>query len=74
MRVHSDTVDRLEKSRAKLQLEIRNVLNETGETGQHSLERARIAKSEGEVAVRARLEQLEALSLEITNIAQRGNE
>jgi GTP-binding protein EngB required for normal cell division len=71
MRVHSDTVDRLDKSRAKLQLEIRVALSGAGETAQHSLDRARDAKSEGEAAVRARLEQLATLNREIVNTAQR---
>jgi len=73
MHVHSDTVDRLEKSRAKLQLEIRGALNEAGEVAQRSLDRARAAKLQGETAVRSRLEQLDALTLEITNITLRAN-
>lgn len=73
MRVHSDTLERLEKSRARLQLEIKKALNEAGEAAQRSLDRARVAKLEGETAVRAKLEQLDALNLEVRNIAQRGN-
>ena len=68
MRVHSDTMDRLEKSRGKLQLEISKALTEAREIAQRTLDRARASKLEGEKAVGARLEKLQGINLELVRI------
>jgi GTPase Era involved in 16S rRNA processing len=71
MRVHSDMLERLEQSRAKLQSAIRAALNEAEAAAHQSLTRACEAKSEGEAAVSARLEWLRALSAELAGIGER---
>jgi hypothetical protein len=54
-RVQSDTLDRVQESRARLEVEIRKLLHEVSRIADHALARARKVKEEGEPAVEAEL-------------------
>lgn len=60
-RVQSDVVNRVQESRGQLEVEIRKLLHEVSHIAERALHRARIAKSEGDVAVEAVLNRLGAV-------------
>ncbi len=68
-RVQSDTLNRIQESRSRLEVEIRKLLHEVSRIAEEALVRAREIKEEGEPAVEAELRQLDALELEIAELA-----
>jgi hypothetical protein len=60
-RVQSDVVNRVQESRGQLEVEIRKLLHEVSHIAERALDRARVAKSEGAVAVEAVLNRLDGI-------------
>jgi GTP-binding protein EngB required for normal cell division len=58
-RVQSDVVNRVQESRGLLEVEIRKLLHEVTRIAEHALDRARTAKTEGDLAVEAALLRLD---------------
>lgn len=69
-RVQSDILNRVQESRGQLEAEIRKLLHEVRRVAEHALARARKLKEEGEPAVRAALERLEALESEVSELGE----
>jgi hypothetical protein len=67
-RVQNDILNRVQESRGSLEVEIRKLLHEVSRIAEEALVRAR--KVEGEPAVEAELQRLEALETEISGLAQ----
>lgn len=70
-RVQSDVLNRIQESRARLEVEIRKVLHEISRIAEQALARARKTKEEGAPAVQAELDRLEQLQREISALTQR---
>lgn len=64
-RVQSDILDRVQESRGRLEVEIRKLLHEVGRIAEQALVRARKVKEDGEPAVQAELNCLDALEHEV---------
>lgn len=64
-RVQSDTVDRVQESRGRLEVEIRKLLREVSRIAEQALVRARNVKEEGEPAVEGELNRLSKVEAEI---------
>jgi GTPase SAR1 family protein len=64
-RVQSDTLNRVQESRARLEVEIRKLLHEVSRIAEQALARARKFKEEGEPAVDAELARLDHLQREV---------
>lgn len=64
-RVQSDTLDRVQESRGRLEAEIRKLLHEVSRIAEQALVRARKVKEEGESAVEAELNRLNELEAEV---------
>lgn len=64
-RVQSDTLNRVQESRGRLEVEIRKLLHEVSRIAVQALVRARKVKEEGEAAVEAELHRLSELETEI---------
>jgi len=58
-RVQSDVVNRVQESRGQLEVEIRKLLHEVTRIAERALDRARVAKAEGALAVEAALFRLD---------------
>lgn len=67
-RVQSDTLDRVQESRGRLEVEIRKLLHEVSRIAEQALVRARQVKGEGEPAVEAELNRLSELQVEVTSL------
>ena len=67
-RVQSDTLDRVQESRGRLEVEIRKLLHEVSRIAEQSVVRARKLKEEGEAAVGAELTRLSELEGEIADL------
>lgn len=65
-RVQSDILDRIQESRARLEVEIRKLLHEVSRIAEQALLRARKLKEDGEPAVLAELSRLDGLQLDLT--------
>ncbi|HTV60676.1 MAG TPA: dynamin family protein [Verrucomicrobiae bacterium] len=68
-RVQSDVVNRVQESRARLEVEIRKLLHEVARIAEHALDRARRAKAEGESAVQSALESLDGIERDLRALA-----
>jgi ribosome biogenesis GTPase A len=64
-RVQSDILNRVQESRARLEVEIRKLLHEVSRIAEQALVRARKLKEEGEPAVEAELSRLDHLQHEV---------
>jgi ribosome biogenesis GTPase A len=69
-RVQSDILNRARESRGRLEVEIRKLLHEVGRIAEEALVRARKVKEEGEPAVEAELQRLDALEAGVSGLAQ----
>ncbi len=69
-RVQSDILDRVQESRARLEVEIRKLLHEVSQIAEQALLRARKVKQDGAPAVKAELNRLERLRLELTELRE----
>jgi len=67
-RVQSDVVNRVQESRDKLEVEIRNLLHEVTRIAERALDHARVAKAEGSSAVERRVCQLNAVEEELRSM------
>jgi ribosome biogenesis GTPase A len=70
-RVQSDVRNRVEESRSRMEVEIRNLLHEVSHIAEQALARARKAHDEGAPAVAAALRRLEGLEKDIGAIVWR---
>lgn len=68
-RVQSDILNRIQESRARLEVEIRKLLHEVSRISEEALTRARKLKKEGEPAVEAASQRLDALETEVSSLA-----
>ena len=64
-RVQNDILERIQESRGHLEVEIRKLLHEISRIAEQALERARIVKEEGTLAVQSALERLDRLEREV---------
>jgi len=64
-RVQSDILNRVQESRARLEVEIRKLLHEVSRIAEQALLRARKVKEEGEPAIQAELSRLDHLEHEV---------
>lgn len=64
-RVQSDILNRVQESRARLEVEIRKLLHEVSRIAEQALMRARKVKEEGEPAIEAELSRLDHLEHEV---------
>ncbi len=64
-RVQSDILNRVQESRARLEVEIRKLLHEVSRIAEQALMRARMVKEEGEPAIEAELSRLDHLEHEV---------
>ena len=64
-RVQSDILNRVQESRARLEVEIRKLLHEVSRFAEQALLRARKVKEEGEPAIQAELSRLDHLEHEV---------
>lgn len=69
-RVQSDILNRIQESRGRLEVEIRKLLHEVSRIAEEALARARKVKEDGEPAVEAELQRLDALETEVSSLAQ----
>jgi GTP-binding protein EngB required for normal cell division len=67
-RVQSDTLDRVQQSRGRLEVEIRKLLHEVTRIADQALTRARKVKDEGEPAVEAEFNRLSELQAEVASL------
>jgi len=67
-RVQSDTLDRVQESRGRLEVEIRKLLHEISRIAEQALVRARNLKEEGQPAIEAELNRLNELEVEISSL------
>jgi len=67
-RVQSDILNRVQESRGRLEVEIRKLLHEVSRIADEALVRARKVKEEGEPAVEAELQRLDALEAEVSGL------
>jgi hypothetical protein len=65
IRVQSDVLNRVQESRARLEVEIRKLLHEVSRIAEQALQRARKVKEEGEPAIEAELSRLDVLGREV---------
>ena len=68
-RVQSDVLNRIQESRDRLEVEIRNLLHEIGRIAEQALGRARKAKEEGTPAVQWAIDRLNRLESEISALS-----
>jgi len=68
-RVQSDTLDRVQESRGRLEVEIHKLLHEVSRVAEQALVRARKIKEDGEPATDAELQRLGELETEITALS-----
>ncbi|HTZ97123.1 MAG TPA: dynamin family protein [Terriglobales bacterium] len=67
-RVQSDTLDRVQESRGRLEIEIRKLLHEVSRIAEQALTRARKVKEEGAPAVEAEFNRLGGLQAEVASL------
>jgi Dynamin family len=68
-RVQSDVINRVQESRALLEVEIGKLLHEVTRIAEHALERARMAKSEGTFAVQSALSRLDRVESSLRSVS-----
>jgi GTPase Era involved in 16S rRNA processing len=69
-RVQSDTLNRVQESRGRLEVEIRKLLNEVSRMAEQALVRARQVKEQGEPAIERELSRLSTFEVEISALRQ----
>jgi predicted GTPase len=69
-RVQSDTLNRVQESRGRLEVEIRKLLHEVSRIAEEALVRARKVKEEGEPAVEAELARLDDLEKQVSVLSK----
>ncbi len=69
-RVQSDILNRVQESRSRLEVDIRKLLHEVSWIAEEALVRARKVREEGEPAVEAGLQHLDALETEVSGLVQ----
>ena len=70
-RVQSDVVNRVQESRAQLEVEIRKLLHEVSRIAKQALDHARAARSSGASAVAAATARLDALERALQSLQTR---
>jgi hypothetical protein len=70
-RVQSDILSRVQESRSRLEVEIKNLLHEVSRIAEQALTRVRTARSAGASAVQAELARLDHLECEIRDFGPR---